>query len=191
MNTRELKDKIFRLYDEYYESYIIASDIAYNTKLRSLNPGEVAPKRGGLFYEDNRASFNDKASDLRNEAMKSIKSALDEIVRYKTVAPSTDAVNYLMLLKNKTQVTEEEINNALTTYGDNYAVSKALLDLAGEHKLYGIDYKMDVDKIETGLNNVLTNVERWSSIDAENGLSQGSVAFSKMLIEQDIPDVTF
>ena len=191
MNTREFKDKMFRLYDEYLESYLIASDIAYDIKLRSLKPGEAAPKRGGLFYDDNRESFNDKAVELRNEAMRSIKNALDEIVRYKTIAPSTDAVNYLMLLKNKTQVTEEEINNALTTYGDNYAVCKALLDLAGEHKIYGIEHKMDVDKVETGLNNVLANVERWSSIDAENRLSQGSIAFSKMLMEQDIPDVIF
>lgn len=191
MDTRKLKDEIFKLYDEYLESYLIASDIAYDIKLRSLNAGEAAPKKGGLYYEDNRERFNDKAVDLRNKALNIINKALDEIVKVKTAAPSTDAVNYLTLLKSKTQITEEEINNALTTYGENYAVCKALMDLASERKIYGVMYNLDVDKIEAGLKNIIPSVERWSSIDAESGLSQGSVSFAKMMIEQDIPDAKF
>lgn len=191
MDTRKLKDELFRLYDEYLESYLIASDIAYDIKLRGLKAGEVAPKKSGLYFDDNRQRFNEKAEDLKAKALKIINKALDEIVKFKTAAPSTDAVNYLTLLKSKTKITEEELNNALTTYGENYAVCKAFFDLAEERKIYGIVYNLDVDKIEEVLKNILASVNKWGSVAAENGLSQGSNDFEKMWIEQDIPDVTF
>ena len=189
INTVKIKESINEILSEYAEAYREASELAYNAKLKDLKPGEQVPKKGGLFFDSYRESLKKKFDESKAKGIEMLSDVKRQIREIKTAAPSTDAVNYLALLKEKKHISQEDIDNAIETYGENYIVYKTLIDIANDNKFFG--YKdCVIDAVDKGLDEAMAAISSMSVYEAENRkLADGSyISFVNMMLNSSIPD---
>ena len=192
MKTQELKDKLVGIYRKYVDSYTKLSDQDYKAYLQTLTPGAVTPAKYRFFIDDYRDKFAELATQYRDEATAVIDDALTRIRAKKTESPSTDAVNYLALLKEKPDLSEYDIDDALSTYGDNYSAYNAIRALADEHDIYTVG-QSPLDKLEDELREYIQPaLNRLSVIDAENGhATEGALSMFENVSLAGLPELVF
>lgn len=192
MTTKELKDKLVGIYRKYVDSYTKLSDQDYKAYLQTLAPGTVTPTKYRFFIDDYRDQFSELATQYRDEATAVIDEALARIRAKKTESPSTDAVNYLALLKDKPDLSEYDIDDALSAYGDNYSAYNAIRALADEHKIRTVGQSI-LDKLEDELRDyVQTALNKMSVIDAENGhATEGALSMFESVTLAGLPEMVF
>lgn len=189
MNTSKLKVTLKDLYSQYAQAYKTGCDLAYKKNLSELKPGERTPEKLGLYYDDYKTSFAEKASKLKAEGLEAIKKARSEVKTMKTDAPSTDAMNYISYLRTKKDLTEYDIEDALERYGNNYAAYNAIKDLGEERKVFFAQESI-LDPITRGLDNLESNFEKFGVYHAERhgGISDGYLSFVGLTIDNELPD---
>ena len=188
MNTKTIKDNLKTIYGDYCKEYQRGADASYKRRLSELKAGDVAPASRGFFYADDRDRFAERASDYREKARAVVDDAMQEVRVRKTDSPTTEAVNYINLLRNKHNVTEEEISNAVERYGDNYSCYHALRDIAEDNHVLTLDVH-PLDKITEGLENTLSSINQMGVINAERGrCTDGASSVFGMSIDINIPD---
>ena len=192
MYTKDLRSKLSTIYRNYVEAYDKISDQDYKAYLQTLTPGAIAPPKYHFFSDEYRETFAGEAQRYRDEALAIIDDALDRIRIKKTTAPTTEAVNYLTMLKDKPDLTEGDIENALTTYGENYSAYNAIRNLADTNNIRGVDAS-DLDRLENELREyVLPAFSRFGVIDAENGhATEGALAMFDSLTLGNLPEISF
>lgn len=192
MTTSELKQKLITIYNNYVEAYDKISDQDYKAHLMNLGAGSITPPKYKFFSTDYRDKFAEMAIKYRDEALAIIDDALDRIRIKKTEAPTTEAVNYLAMLKDKADISEHDIEDALSTYGDNYSAYNAIRSLADSNEIRGVGIS-DLDVLETEIrDNIIPVFNRFGVIDAENGhATQAVVSMFEGIILGSLPELVF
>lgn len=127
MNVKEQLRQISKEFmDEYSKSCAVSRD-AY---IKSLRPGESLPPEGKIYGAEYQKAFDDRASLYRDKVDIILGEKLDEVMKAKAKAPEADVANTIVLLSARDNVTEEDINDILSAYGDNYQVYRSLQDIA-------------------------------------------------------------
>lgn len=187
LDTKKLKAELSEMFSTYCREYQNALNDSFSKKIRELNPGERTPEKS-LFYDEDVDHFSDVAKKYRASAQALIESALKEIRTKKTDAPSTDAVNFLNVFSTKKEIGEDDILEAVDRYGDNYVVYNSLHDLAMEHRISTIPEHI-LDRIENGLVNVMSTVNRMNLQEARDG--HATPAYSSVFdlnLNMNLPD---
>lgn len=187
INTQKTKDELRKIFSDYAKDYQIRADASYKHRLTELKHGEIAPARTGFFYSEDRAAFDTKAHEYRDKALEVIETLSNEIRARKTDAPSTDAINYVSLLRSKKGITEQDINDALDRYGSNYSVYNAIRDLASDNRIYIQTHVLD--NISEGIDNTVHSINKMSASEAERGhATDGTSSVFNMTLEMNIPN---
>lgn len=180
INVVTIKQDLSKLYHEYIDTYNKFADMAYKAELQKLKAGDRAPEKGGLKTDALRDKFNEKAYDLKAKALNIIDSSIDALRQEKTAPPSVEATNYITLLKTRDDITDHDIDDAISAYGDNYSALKAIHSIAKDKDIK-VDVYSAVDTILNGLNEVKANVQRMSAFDAERSNHLATTMFDTSL----------
>ena len=180
INVVNIKQDLSKLYHEYIDIYNKYVDIAYKEELQKLKPGQRTPQKNGLKTNDLREKFDDKAYELRNKALDIIDTNIEALKAEKTAPPSVEATNYITLLKDRTDLTDRDIMEAMDAYGDNYSAFMAIKNIAKDKKIR-VNTHSDVDAVLNGLDEVKANVQRMSAFNAERSNSLAASMFDTVL----------
>ena len=191
MNTETTKTNIKNIYRSYSETYKAISDSSWRRKIMDLSPGEPTPQKGVLYYADDAENFRFEAVDLRQKGLAEVQTALDRIAEVKAEAPSSEAVNYITMLRDKKNITDHDIDIALKHYGHNYSAHNAIMDIAEDRKIYGFTRGTELDAIEKRFSEIHDNLSRMGT-DAYTAQKQSGGGYTAMmeLLIDEIPDTT-
>lgn len=166
-DIRKLQKEIGELQKEFSVAFNKRAEASRVEKLQSLAPGEMVPASGKIYGEDHRKRFEEQAAEIRHKGFDLIDKARSEINRDISAAPSADAVNALSMLALRSDVSQEEIDALLDSYGSNYQTYKAIRDVAGKHKRHVPTHTLDQDM--TALDGETRVVNSLSLTGAESG----------------------
>lgn len=175
--NKELKSII----SQFKDSYRIACDTSRNAYMKTLSAGAQIPREGFIYGDNFKAEFESMSSGYRDKVREIIGKNLSELREKMTEAPSTEAVNSITLLNMRKDVTENEIENLLSRYGDNHQARNTIVSIARNHGIYNFgddettERIADLESLESNLTKSL------SASTANDGL------FAMM--ELDIDDV--
>lgn len=123
------------LNNAYIDDYKHIIDKDKRESRERLKPGEVAPAHNGIILAENKELLKTIQIELKNKAYNILNDIKAQIDKEKTKAPSNEAIQYIDLLRKRTSINRDDIDLALKTYGDNYQVDKAVLDIATENEI--------------------------------------------------------
>ena len=188
LETSTLKQKLSELYSKYINVSQQMLDLDYKKKLSELKPGQKAPEQYRFFFPEDREALDEQLGAYREECRALLDDATANVKKLMTDAPSDDAVNYLTVMKLKSDITVNDIENALERYGDNYTAYNAIKGIAIENEIRGIDEHI-LDGITRGLDDITAQVNRINAVTVEiKGASRGSASMFDMMLDMSIPD---
>lgn len=158
--NKELKS----ILSQFVDAYRIVCENSRNEYMKTLAPGAQIPKEGVIYGEDFKKEFDSMCAGYRNKALEIVEKKLSELRDKATEAPSTEAVNSIALLNMRKDITEDEIDNLLTRYGDNAQVWKTLVSIAKEHDIYTFREINDLDEKVQTLVDLEKNLEKTLSV---------------------------
>lgn len=158
--NKELKS----ILSQFVDAYRIVCENSRNAYMKTLAPGAQIPKEGMIYGEDFKDEFDSMCAGYRNKALEIVEKKLSELRDKTTEAPSTEAVNSIALLNMRKDITEDEIDNLLTRYGDNAQVWKTLVSIAKEHDIYTFRELNDLDEKVQTLVDLEKNLEKTLSV---------------------------
>lgn len=172
---------------QFKDAYRISCDSSRNAYMRTLAPGSPVPKEGIIYGDDYRREFESMCAGYQDRAQTILKDALEDLVKIETEAPSTEAVNSITLLKMRDDITEKEIDNLLTKYGDNPQAWRALVSIARDHKIRTFPDHPVYTEIEN-IENLGANIEKTLTLrSAEQGHAEGYISFLDAMIDGAFP----
>ena len=153
-----------------------------------VKPGEKlsAALGDGVFFDvAEKAAFTEEAAVFAQRARDAVAAMRTKVNAEKAAAPGADAAAVIAVMQGRSNVTREEIDAMIETYGSNYLVYNALRDVANKNgfkHLYDesiLDvFTKDVEGLERSVNKTF-NVH-----SAESGhASPGFVAVFDMTVD--------
>ena len=178
--NEELK-KILR---EYGNAYKFACDNSRDTLIDTLKPGSRLPEEGKIYGDAFRDQFKKDAAVHRDRALKIVDGEIKAINAKLTAAPSTDAVNSIMMLRMKQHVTRADIDRLMSVYGSNPLAYDTLRDVAYDNGIRDLPENPLTVKAER-LTDVRSSIEKTLNIhQAEAGhASDGFLAMMDAVID--------
>lgn len=125
-----VKEQLRQIAKEFMDEYNIHCTTSRNALIKSMRPGEPVPPEGEIYGIDYQNAFNERASLYRSKVDTILDAKLDEALKAKTKAPEADVANTIVMLSARDNVTEDDINDMVSAYGDNYQVYRSLQDIA-------------------------------------------------------------
>lgn len=185
-------EKLEEIIDSHYSAYTQAVEQSRSDYLRSLPIGSTAriiPLYGSFYTKEGLDGFKSRCADSRSEASGIIEKLRADVKAATVAAPSTEAVNTLMLLQMRTTITEEECLDLLDKYGDNLQVYNAISDIARKNKIHLPESELarDAKDIE-GAEKIVLNI--LSPLKANTGITSGEVAMCKLGLDMMIQGIT-
>lgn len=188
MNTQIVKDNIKQLYRDYAFAWQTISEDSWKKKVMSLKPGESAPKKGELFFTEDIDRFREQADGFRQRGLAEVEAVLDRVGEVKAAAPSTEACNYISMLRDRKNLTDRDIEVALLHYGDNYSAHNAIIDIADDNKIRGFIRTTPLDAIENRFGEIRDNLNQMNVFTAQRqNPTSGYVTMVEMMVDE-IPD---
>ena len=168
--NKELKAIASRFEDDFRVSRQ-ASEDAYK---KNMKPGQVFHSRPGFYSDEDSKRFAESSEKYKAEAHQLLDEVALTVQDQITRAPSTDAVNSIMLLSNRKDVSSDEIDMLMNKYGkDCPQAYKALREIAESHGYY--DFVEDpVSRQAENIMILANSIDR--SFDASKAASSGTVA---------------
>ena len=183
----ELKRKLREILEEYAEKAEFFKETAKETKLKNLGNYQTVPGDNYLrsFTPEDAAAFEEAIKPLKESGILLVAEYLEKIQKVRTEAPTSEAVNYVSMLKLKKDITEKDISNAVDVYGNNYIVYESIAAIAHDNEIYIDDNPLD--SIEESIERIYDDVKKMSAKDAERQ-TKVSIQFALMLFDESIPD---
>lgn len=156
--------------------------------LASAPAGTTVPARKGFFDSTSRKAAQAALEKTRAELQLELSNATKRISDRRADPPTDEAVRLVSLLRGRKNVDADELMAADRRFGSNYAVRRALAEIAEDHKMHGLIPKPEADentqreRAIRGLIDGLT-VERYEA----GQLTAGSIGFQGLLmgVEQE------
>lgn len=173
-NPMKLADTLCSLVDDFNREFTNAAERSRKAHVVQLQPGSVIPGPGKIYGDEERAAFMRKADEISLRAQNAIDLSSKKIRAKMADPPSTDAVNSITMLQMRKHVTEDDLNNLVERYGDNYQTYKALASIALDREMpFFSEHPLDeqeahLESIKNGLRGLLTlsSAERYGSLDS-------------------------
>jgi len=130
-NQKEVLKRIIRSYATEYKN---AVDKEWSEAVQALQPGETAPLKNGIHKAENRIRFDDVCSGINKKIAEVVSSDLATLEKQLATAPTSEAVNALMLFKMRSpkSVTQNDILRLLETYANSPQTFDTIKDIASE-----------------------------------------------------------
>ena len=180
---KELKTQM----DETFTKYAEASRQEY---IKTLAPGAPVPAENKIYGEYYLSKFRDDAAVIRSKVFDTIQAERKMISTAKTEAPTTEAVNTIGLMKLTSDLTADDIRNALDRFGDNYASYRAIHSLAVDSGLKDAVAPHKFDKTSEGLDYITSKVASAFSTTAyeRNGVQPVSTLGFGTTVDNELPE---
>lgn len=179
--NRNLK-AIMKSYRDNYESLCDSSRKDY---IQTLGAGSRVPAEGRLYTDAAREDFAEKCRSYRSEVRSIIDDALSDLKAESTKAPDADAVNVVSLLKTRSNVSEQEIDDLLTRYGkDCPQIWRAIKDIAASNKHYYVP-DHPVDAVINDISDLGSSIDRALMPPLSNAAATPSGVFSMIGLTVD------
>lgn len=149
--NKELKS----ILSQFVDAYRMICESSRNAYMKTLSAGDPVPQEGAIYGENFKSEFESMSAGYREKALEIVEKKLSGLRDKATEAPSAEAVNSIALLNMRKDITEDEIDNLLTRYGDNVQVWKTLVSIAKAHDIHV--FREDTD-LETEIR-ILTDLE--------------------------------
>lgn len=181
MNVKEQLREIVR---EFMDEYSTTCTASRNEYIKGLRPGEPTPPEGKIYGSEYQKAFDDRATIYRDKVDSILGSMLDEVLKAKTKAPDSDVANTIVLLSSRDNVTEEDIREMVSAYGDNYQVYRALQDIAKKNGSILPDHPI-VEK-EDILSNTKRTFDNFMTYQGVSSKGNGFVEFALATIPDEL-----
>ena len=166
MDFRTEKQALKRVMHDFAESYKIHKENEMRKAQARLKPGEKLPAAldGGIFYDvEEKTAFAGEVLELVRKAREAVAAMRSKVNAEKAVAPSAEAAAVVSVMQNRGNVSKDELDAMIETYGSNYLFYNAMRDVAdknGYKHLYPEsvldDFTRDVDALEQTVNKTFT-----------------------------------
>ena len=187
MDLKKLKKDLVNVFNEYCQDYQRTAKQDTQEYNDSLPVG--SNKVGlGIYHQETKDDFARRTVQYRKRATDMLNRVEAEIVKAASVAPSSDAVNYVGLLAQRDHVTQRELADAMLTYGKNYAIAKSIREIAMSHEQMppalpeGVT---DLDAVRDGLDFVRTRIPSYFDIQRCDNIQSSIWA---MTLDRNVPD---
>jgi hypothetical protein len=108
-------------------------DAVYTAELKSIDATEAAENaKLERDTEDKIARSRSQYTDWVTSGLESLET---EINRLLAKAPSSDALNYIQVLKMRSTLSQGDVDSAANVYGDNLSIMSIIGDIAKDHGL--------------------------------------------------------
>ena len=188
ISFKEFKEEIKALLNAYVEIAGKAKEASKEKKLQSMEPYATVPGEEDLTrltpedkerFDEDIKPIKEKGIILISEKINAVNSAISE-------PPTQEAVNYVSMLKLKgNSITEDDINVALSHYGNNYITYEAIKSIAQENDIYVGDTPLK--SIKDSLENIERTFLRMSGNEADS-MTAGNMAFQISMMFNTFPD---
>lgn len=156
--------------------------------LASAPAGTTIPARKAFYDDKARKAAQAALEKTRAEIQLELTNVTKRISDHRADPPTDEAVRLVSLLRGRKNVDADELMAADRRFGSNYAVRRALAEIAEDHKMHGLIPKPEADenaqreRAIRGLIDGLT-VERYEA----GQLTAGSIGFQGLLmgVEQE------
>ena len=180
-------DKLKSLLSEYKTEFDMVSRASRDAYMRTLGAGAKVPEESRIYGEEFVDRFNGKSDELRGRADEILNGEIEAVKVKKGEAPSTDATNTIMLASVRSNVSKNDVDDLVRSYGENYQAHRAIQDIAEKNNYHIADHPLierDADLV--GLQNTMDKV--LSHYNAYEGkASDGYLAMVGMQIDQVFP----
>lgn len=170
--------RIKELLGYYVSSYKQLKDAAKERFIKSM----MADGMKGARIPDDipltdeiKDEWFDIVETIRNEINGIIELRFNTLKKAMTDAPSTEALNSIMLLNMRKNVTEQDVTALIERYGNNPQCYYALRDIAQQHEVYWQGSNGIIEQYE----NLKIFEENIQKISANNVLSDGLMSLYK------------
>ena len=158
--------------------------------IKQLPAGSPIPKANKIYGSEYLDAFRKEAEDIRSQAMSAITEERERLSKQQTAAPSDEAVRAISLLKLRTNLTPDDINNMLAAYGSNYSAHKAIVSVASDA---GVKYDFpthEIDRAVDGLDFVSSKVpSMFSAMTYEkNGVQPMTTLGFSHTLDSELPE---
>ena len=180
-------EKIKGLLDAYTKKYEAITSKAREEYIKTLKPNQMIPETIPFhFYE---GEWEKVVAETRTQITDIINIEREEIAQKLTDAPSSEAVNTLMLLGMRKNITEGDINNLMERYGNNPQVYQAINDIAQDHNI-NIYKKHPIVEHSEKLEILADNINHLSKFDVQtyNGMPYGLISMYKKSVDEVFED---
>lgn len=177
-----LKEQLRQISKEFMDEYNIHCTTSRNAHIKNLRPGEPVPPEGKIYGAEYQKAFDERAFFYRGKIDGILDSMIDEVKKAKAKAPEADVANTIVLLSTRDNVTDEDISDMVSAYGDNYQVYRSLQDIAKKNGSILIDHPL-VEK-----ENTLSDIKRtFDNFMTYQGVSSRGNTFAEFVLST-IPD---
>ena len=113
--------------------------------IKQLPAGSPIPKANTIYGSEHLDAFREEAEEIRSQVFGAIAEEREKLSKEMAAAPSSEAVNAISLMKLRTDLTPDDVNNMLSVYGSNYSAHKAITSIANSA---GVKYDYPTHKLD-------------------------------------------
>lgn len=132
--AKDLNTRLKKLASDFRSEYDSQRTRSEENFKKILAPGQRFTPQNGFYNEEDRLAFSQAAADYRRKAHDILDDAARELSEAASVAPSTDAVNSILLMQGMKNLSAEEIDSAMNRFGQDCPLAyKRLKEIAMDH----------------------------------------------------------
>jgi len=185
MEIKSAKRRVKEINRKITEMIKTHREVDRQIKAASLQPGETlgVATHHGFYSEESKNKFEAELNPLIQE-MKEIASGLvDEAENIRGIAPSTEAVNAITMLRGMEHPSVEAITAAAKKYGDNYLAMKAIDEVGRNNRVYLNTTHSSDAMIE--LSEMIDNRAHNASFNYDKAFTDGASALFDAMIGEE------
>lgn len=179
-----LKEQLRQISKEFMDEYNIHCTTSRNAHIKNLRPGEPVPPEGKIYGAEYKNAFDERASFYRGKIDGILDSRIDEVKKAKAKAPEADVANTIVLLSTRDNVTDEDISDMVSAYGDNYQVYRSLQDIAKKSGSILPDHPLA--QKETVLSDAKRTFDNFMSYEGASSYGNGFVDFALAMMPDEL-----
>lgn len=185
----QANSKLKGIIDGFSKEYKVTADKSRENYMKVLPVGSRVPETGKIYQPEVEQEFNQRTLQYRAQANEILDNLLTDVHEKMTKAPTTDAANTVSLLSSRSNITRDEIDHLVETYGDNYQVYRAIQDIAHKSGYRIPDHYLGRQETELGdLKHNLDTTLRYETA-AKHGDSFGAFcSFVETQVDQVVSD---
>lgn len=178
-----------KIISDFGETYTRTCEASWKEYVSGMEPGQPAPPKGKIYGDKNRKQFAKDCNEYKSKALAIITGELDKLNAVATAAPNTDAVNAISLFNMRKNVSQEDVETLLDTYGDNIQAFKTIMDISSDKGIRIAAKHPTEEKIDS-LNGLKKSIDSTLNLQsAENGhASKGFLSMLGQFVDESLTD---
>ena len=187
MTKTEANYSLKQILDKFAAEYSAAAEASRVALMQSSRGGDLVPEPGHLYGNESKAAFDKVTQEYRQQADEILDEQVSALHAKMAEAPTQEAVRVVQMLQLRDELTSDEVDALLRTYGSNVQAYKAIASVASAHKIHvppcPLDEEMKaLQDLQTSLRTALTTPS------AEAGhAGDGFISWMKMFVDKALP----